>query len=107
MSDTALLFAILTGFSAAGHAISVHLGSSGITPAAGAVIVGAVALGVNLTVLGVLKLRGEPLLVTPAGLMWVLPRMFSAQLRHAVRSTSRSGRTIQGTLPLLPIAEDA
>lgn len=72
MSDTALLFAILTGVSAAGHAISVRLGSSGITPVVGAVAVGVVALVVNLTVLGVLKLRAEPLLVTPGGLAWVL-----------------------------------
>jgi hypothetical protein len=72
MSDPALLFAVLTGVSAAGNAISVRLGASWITPAAGAVVVGAVALTVNLAVLGTLKLRGEPLVVTPRGLAWVL-----------------------------------
>jgi drug/metabolite transporter (DMT)-like permease len=72
MSDPPLLFAVLTGVAAAGNAISVRLGASRITPAAGAVVVGAVALTVNLAVLGTLKLRGEPLVVTPRGLAWVL-----------------------------------
>jgi len=72
MSDAALLFAILSGASAAGYTICARYGSAGITPALGGMLVGGVALLVNLGVLGVLRLRGEPVHVTPSGVGWLL-----------------------------------
>lgn len=70
MSDSALVFGLLSGASAAMYTICARLASGGIGASLGAMLVGAVALLVNLGVSLVLRSRGEPLLVTPAGVFW-------------------------------------
>ena len=72
MSDSALVFALLSGASAAAYTICARLASGGIGASLGAMLVGAVALLVNLGVTLVLRSRGEPLLVTPSGVYWAL-----------------------------------
>ncbi len=72
MSDPALVFALLSGASAAAYTICARLASGGIGASLGAMLVGAVALLVNLGVTLVLRGRGDPLLVTPSGVYWVL-----------------------------------
>jgi uncharacterized membrane protein len=72
MSDPALVFALLSGASAAAYTICARLASGGIGASLGAMLVAAVALLVNLGVTLVLRGRGDPLLVTPSGVYWVL-----------------------------------
>lgn len=72
MSDPALVFALLSGASAAAYTICARLASGGISASLGAMLVGAVALLVNLGVTLVLRGRGDPLLVAPSGVYWVL-----------------------------------
>ncbi|MBI4013347.1 MAG: hypothetical protein HY359_13595 [Candidatus Rokubacteria bacterium] len=72
MSDPALVFALLSGASAAAYTICARLASGGISASLGAMLVAAVALLVNLGVTLVFRGRGDPLLVTPSGVYWVL-----------------------------------
>jgi drug/metabolite transporter (DMT)-like permease len=61
VGGSALTFALLAGAAMATYSIFLRLGSSGVHPAAGAVVVTAVAFVVNLTIATVLWSAGTPL----------------------------------------------
>ncbi len=72
MSDSALVFALLSGVSAASYAICARLGSGGVSAPLGATLVATVALLVNGAALLGMRVRGEPVLVNPTGVYWLL-----------------------------------
>jgi drug/metabolite transporter (DMT)-like permease len=71
MSESALVFALLTGASAAAYSVFQKLAAGSINPALGAMVVAATAFLVNLMVLLGMKAQGQAVLFTPAGL-WLL-----------------------------------
>jgi drug/metabolite transporter (DMT)-like permease len=72
MSDSSLVFALLSGASAAAYTICTRLAAGGIGASLGAMLVAAVALLVNLGVTLALRRRGVPVPVTPAGVYWAI-----------------------------------
>ena len=71
MLTSAVVFAMLSGASAATWTICLKLGSGGITAALGAMVITGVALLVNATVLLVMRAQGQEIMVTRQG-FWLL-----------------------------------
>lgn len=69
--ESALLFALLTGVSAASYSIFQKIGSTSINPALGAMIVSVVAFTINFCIFLSMKFHGEKILITNKGI-WVL-----------------------------------
>ena len=71
MQDSALAFALLSGGSVAAYTVFQRLGSGGISPALGAMVVAGVALLVNVGVMLGMKMRGHAIVFTPRGFLFV------------------------------------
>jgi drug/metabolite transporter (DMT)-like permease len=72
MNERALLLAVLTGVGYAGYSTFQKLGSATMTPALGGMIISAVAFLVNVIVLLILRLSGQPVQWSREGIGFVV-----------------------------------